>query len=124
MFDKSFGGCVREFEAESDIDWLHTDGFRVPFDYALTLINERRDVFLGYSSASETTAVAIKRYLLSLGAKVLDWQTDFIPSRTILDHSIRSNRRRLARLAASFFSPRMTILPTTVRPNWLCHAIM
>jgi hypothetical protein len=80
MFDKSFGGCVSEFEAESDIDWLHTDGFRVPFDYALTLINERRDVFLGYSSASETTAVAIKRYLLSLAAKVLDWQTDFFPA--------------------------------------------
>jgi predicted nucleotide-binding protein len=24
-------------------------------------------------------------YLLSLGAKILDWQTDFIPGRTILD---------------------------------------
>ena len=30
-------------------------------------------------------AAAIKRYLLTLGAKVLDWQTDFIPGRTILD---------------------------------------
>ena len=85
VFDKSFGGCVSEFEAESEIGWLHTDGFRVPFDYWLTLLNERRDVFLGYSSASETTTAAIKRYLLSLGAKVLDWQTDFIPGRTILD---------------------------------------
>jgi hypothetical protein len=35
-------------------------------------------------SSSETTAVSIKR-LLSLGAKVLDWQTDLIPERTLLD---------------------------------------
>jgi hypothetical protein len=85
VFDKSFGGYVGEFEAESDVAWLHTDNFRVPFDYWRMLLNERRDVFLGYSSASEGTAEAIKRYLLSLGAKVLDWQTDFIPGRTILD---------------------------------------
>jgi predicted nucleotide-binding protein with TIR-like domain len=85
VFDKSFGGYVGEFEAESDVAWLHTDKFRVPFDYWVTLLNERRDVFLGYSSASENTAADIKRYLLSLGAQVLDWQTDFIPGRTILD---------------------------------------
>jgi hypothetical protein len=85
VFDKSFGGYVGEFEAASDVEWIHTNSFRVPFDYWLTLLNERRDVFLGYSSASEGTAAAVKRYLLSLGAKILDWQTDFIPGRTILD---------------------------------------
>jgi hypothetical protein len=47
VFDKSFGGYVGEFEAESDVDWLRTDGFRVPFDYWLKLLNERRDPFLG-----------------------------------------------------------------------------
>jgi predicted nucleotide-binding protein len=31
------------------------------------------------------TAAAVKEYLLSLGAKVLDWQEDFIPGRTILE---------------------------------------
>ena len=85
VFDRSFGGYVGEFEAESDVQWLHTDAFQVPFNYWLTLLNERRDVFLGYSSASSSTAEAVKRYLLSLGVKVLDWQTDFIPGRTILD---------------------------------------
>ena len=40
---------------------------------------------MGYSSASEVTAAAVKRYLLSLGTTVLDWQTDFIPGRTILN---------------------------------------
>jgi hypothetical protein len=51
----------------------------------LDLLKERRDVFFGYSSSSETTAAAIKRYLLSVGARVLDWLTDFFPGRTILD---------------------------------------
>jgi hypothetical protein len=85
VFDKSFGGYVGEFEANSDVGWLHTEEFRVPFGYWLALLNQRQDVFLGYSSKSEVTAAAIKRYLLSLSAKVLDWQTDFIPGRTILD---------------------------------------
>jgi hypothetical protein len=85
VFDMNFGGFVGEFAPDADVGWLHTEQFRVPFHYWCTLLGERRDVFLGYSSASEVTAAAIKRYLLSLGAKVLDWQTDFIPGRTILD---------------------------------------
>jgi predicted nucleotide-binding protein len=81
----SFGGYVGEFAPDADLGWLHTDEFRVPFRYWQNLLDERRDVFLGYCSSSATTAAAIKRFLLSLGAKVLDWQTDFIPGRTILD---------------------------------------
>lgn len=85
VFDMSFSGYVGEFDANADVAWLHTDDFRVPFNYWKALLDERRDVFLGYSSKSETTAAAVKQFLLSLGAKVLDWQTDFIPGRTILD---------------------------------------
>jgi hypothetical protein len=85
VFDMSFGGFVGGFSPDADVEWLHTQEFHVPFNYWVALLNERSDVFLGYSSASETTATAVKRYLLSLGAKVLDWQTDFIPGRTILD---------------------------------------
>ena len=85
VFDSGFGGYVGEFESNADVGWLHTDAFRVPFYYWTSLLDERRDVFLGYCSSSEATAAAIKRFLLSLGAKVLDWQTGFIPGRTILD---------------------------------------
>jgi predicted nucleotide-binding protein len=85
VFDMSFGGYLGTFAHDAEVEWLHTDEFRVPFNYWRTLLNERRDVFFGYSSACDTTAQAIKRYLLSLGARVLDWQTDFIPGRTILD---------------------------------------
>jgi len=85
VFDMSFGGYVGEFDADANLSWLHTDEFRVPFSYWRELLKQRRDIFLGYCSSSKTTAAAIKRYLRSLGAEVLDWQTDFIPGRTILD---------------------------------------
>lgn len=85
VFDMSFGGYVGEFSGEANVDWLHTDEFRVPFNYWRALLEERRDVFLGYCSSSVDTAEEIKRYLLSLGARVLDWRSDFIPGRTIID---------------------------------------
>jgi hypothetical protein len=85
VFDASFGGYVGEFDSAADVRWLHTEAFRVPFQYWKWLLDERRDVFLGYCSSSQATAATIKDYLLSLGANVLDWQTDFIPGRTILD---------------------------------------
>jgi hypothetical protein len=85
VFDMGFGGFVGAFSGDADVEWLHSDEFRVPFNYWQDLLHDRKDVFFGYSSASDATAMAIKRYLLSVGARVLDWQTDFIPGRTILD---------------------------------------
>lgn len=85
VFDMSFGGYVGEFPGSGDVDWLHTREFQVPFGYWKALLDQRRDVFLGYCGSSAATADAIKRFLLSLGARVLDWQTDFIPGRTIID---------------------------------------
>jgi hypothetical protein len=85
VFDLNFAGFVGGFDFGADVDWLHTDDFHVPFKYWLEKLNDRRDVFLGYAGASSPTAAAIKTYLQSLGATVLDWQTDFIPGRTILN---------------------------------------
>jgi hypothetical protein len=85
VFDMNFGGYIGEFPPSADVEWLHTDEFRVPFGYWTDLLAGRRDLFLGYSSASQTIAEEIKRYVLSRGATVLDWQTDFIPGRTILN---------------------------------------
>ena len=99
VFDKSFGGYVGEFEADSDVAWLHTEKFRVPFGYWVTLLSERRDVFLGYSSASEGTAAAVKRYLLSLGARCSTGRRISFPAAR---SSIRSSRRRPARFGGIF----------------------
>jgi hypothetical protein len=85
VFDMNFGGYIGEFAPDADVGWLHTDEFRVPFNYWKRRLKQRQDVFLGYSSASSAIATAVKNYLLILGARVLDWQTDLIPGRTILE---------------------------------------
>ena len=85
VFDLNFGGYVGQFPGNADLGWLHCEEFRVPFGYWKALLDERRDVFLGYCSSSSHTAEMIKRYVTSLGARVLDWRTDFIPGRTIID---------------------------------------
>lgn len=93
VFDMNFSGYVGEFAADCGPDWLHTDEFRIPFLYWKKQLDARRDVFLGYSGKSETTAKTVKEYLLSEGATVLDWMTDFIPGRTILDQIERAAAR-------------------------------
>jgi len=95
VFDMRFSGFVGEFGPDPNLGWLHSEEFRVPFGYWKALLDERRDIFLGYCSSSAATAEAVKRYLLSLGARVLDWQTDFIPGRTILDQIEQAAARTL-----------------------------
>jgi Predicted nucleotide-binding protein containing TIR-like domain len=85
VFDLSFGGFIGQFPHDADVGWLHCDEFRVPFGDWRAQLDERRDVFLGYCSKSSPTAQEIKLYVTSLGARVLDWQADFIPGRTIID---------------------------------------
>jgi hypothetical protein len=95
VFDNGFGGFVGGFAPDADVEWLHTEEFKVPFNYWSALLRERKDLFLGYSSLSKETAEAIKRYLQSVGTRVLDWQTDFIPGRTILDQIEQAAARSL-----------------------------
>ena len=96
VFDFNFAGYVGQFAEDSDLQWLHTESFQVPFQYWQRDLGERRDVFFGYSSASEETAKDIKRFLLACGTQVLDWQTDFIPGRTIIDQIAQAAARSVA----------------------------
>ena len=93
VFDMSFGSYVGAFPPEADVAWLHSEEFRVPFGYWKAQLAERRDIFLGYCSRSADTAAGIKQFLQSLGASVLDWQTDFIPGRTIIDQIEQAGAR-------------------------------
>jgi len=93
VFDMNFSGYVGDFDAKADPNWLHTDEFRVPFQYWERQLKARRDVFLGYSGKSEESAQAVKEFLLTQGSSVLDWKTDFIPGRTILDQIQRAAER-------------------------------
>jgi predicted nucleotide-binding protein with TIR-like domain len=66
-------------------EWITKDtSFQKQFDSWKAQLAQRRDVFLGYCSSSTGTAKNLKRFLENLGARVLDWQTDFTPGRTIL----------------------------------------
>jgi hypothetical protein len=85
VFDPSYGVYMGIFPSNADDKWLTTAGFRVPFGYWKNELSKRRDVFLGYSGSSSGTASNLKRFLeKDLNVTVLDWKTDFAPSRFIL----------------------------------------
>ena len=84
VFDPSFG-YIGEFPPTADRTWLGTREFSVPFEYWKAQLADRQDVFLGYCQRSTGTAANLKRHLLVLGARVLDWQTDFLAGRSILE---------------------------------------
>jgi hypothetical protein len=86
VFDSNYGVYTGIFPPDADIAWLDTKHFLTPFEYWKTDLAKRRDIFLGYSSSSTVTAQKLKRYIKKeSGVTVLDWQTDFEPSRSILN---------------------------------------
>lgn len=86
VFDHSYGVYTTFFPPDARRGWLRTDEFRVAFRYWKRELANRRDVFLGYSGTSAGTATNLKRLLTSeMNVSVLDWQTDFAPSRFILN---------------------------------------
>ncbi len=93
VFDNGFHGRIGEFPPDAGRDWLDTRDFKTPFTVWQREIAERRDVFLGYCSASTATARAIKRFLTEQGVTVLDWQTDFPPGQNILQQIGRAAAR-------------------------------
>ena len=85
VFDQSYGVYMGLFPSSGDIKWLDSDQFKIPFQYWENELSKRRDVFLGYCSSSSGTAQNLKRFLeKELNVSVLDWKTDFSPSRFIL----------------------------------------
>jgi len=93
VFDNSFHGRIGEFPADAGPEWLDTRDFSTPFAVWQREIADRRDVFLGYCSASTATARAIKRFLGEQDVTVLDWQTDFPPGQNILQQIGRAAER-------------------------------
>lgn len=87
VFDRSFSGTIGFIPPEaSKDDWLKSDAFLAPFDYWKDALAQRRDVFLGYCSASSPTAKKVKTYLTNtLKLSVLDWAKDFDPARSIME---------------------------------------
>jgi hypothetical protein len=85
VFSGSYGTYIGEFPARANSAWLRTREWQTTFEHWRGAMDKRRDIFLGYCSTSSATAAAVSRFLQNaLGAKVLDWQTDFTPGQTIL----------------------------------------
>ena len=45
VFDMNFAGYLSLFPPEADVNWIHSDDFRVPFEYWKAALEERVDVF-------------------------------------------------------------------------------
>jgi hypothetical protein len=85
VFDRSVAGYMGRIPALPSPGWFKSKDFYVPFEYWRQKLDARRDVFLGYCSASSAVAKKLKTYLgKSLQLSVLDWATDFDPARSIL----------------------------------------
>jgi Predicted nucleotide-binding protein containing TIR-like domain len=94
VFDRSFGGYIGTIPSNPSKSWLRTKEFQVPFKYWKDELAARRDIFLGYCSASSPVAKKVKAYLeTDLQLRVLDWATDFDPARTILQQIEEASRR-------------------------------
>lgn len=86
VFDSAFGPYVGVFPESADRTWLDSREFQVALGYWRRQLENRRDVFLGYSGASTSTAEKLRSFLeADIGASVLDWQRDFKPGRSILE---------------------------------------
>ncbi len=85
VFDRSYSGYVGTIPRNATKSWLKTKGFTVPFKYWTDALKRRRDIFLGYCSASSVAAKKVKAYLTNtVELSVLDWALDFDPARTIM----------------------------------------
>jgi hypothetical protein len=93
IFSMSHGDYITLFPEGADATWLQKQNFQGPFKKWQQQVEDRRDLFLGYSGSSKGTAQNLRRYLNDMGATVLDWQSDFVPGGTILD-AIQDAARR------------------------------
>ena len=86
MFFQGGTHLITSFPLGADAGWAASPKFTNALDAFLSKVRDRRDVFLGYCSTSTGTALNLKRFIQKdIGASVLDWQTDFVEGRTIIE---------------------------------------
>lgn len=93
VFDMEYKDWIATFPENAGPDWLQSFKFQNAFDGWKMRLDQRRDVFLGYSGKSAEIAHNVKLYLEHLGATVLDWKTDFPPGGSILEQIQEAARR-------------------------------
>lgn len=94
IFHWGGGQIITTFPVDADKGWLSDSKFINALGFFEQRLRQRRDVFLGYCGTSVGTARNVKMFIESvLGATVLDWQTDFIEGRTIIEEIEEASRR-------------------------------
>jgi hypothetical protein len=88
-----YGIQVLSIPPQADAGWLQTNDLLKVFGQFTHALEKRRDIFLGYSSTSSGVARNLMRCLREIGLSVLDWQTDFSPSGSILDQIQEASAR-------------------------------
>jgi hypothetical protein len=80
------GHYILYMPQDAKADWLKSDAFRLRFDIWTNQVNERSDVFLGYSSKARSTAQAVHLFLKErLALNVRNWEIDFAAAGIIID---------------------------------------
>jgi predicted nucleotide-binding protein with TIR-like domain len=80
------GRHVAMLPAEASPSILNTPAFGLPFAEWLNEVQQRRDVFIGYSTKARSIAERVTAYLQSdLKVSVMDWAVDFDPGASILE---------------------------------------
>jgi hypothetical protein len=94
MFFPGGTHLITSFPEGAGAEWAQAPKFVHALEAFLSKVTDRRDVFLGYCSTSTGTALNLKRYIeKEIGASVLDWQTDFVDGRTIIEEIEEAARR-------------------------------
>ncbi len=91
-----YGGAhlITTIPAGVDGSWLESSYFLNDLTSFIARIRERRDIFLAYCGTSEGTARNLKFFVeREIGVTVLDWRTDFIEGRTIIEEIEEAARR-------------------------------
>jgi hypothetical protein len=78
--------------------FINSPSFKMHFEGWDMKVRERRDVFLGYCTKANPTAIEIRNYLEGKGFSVLDWARDFRPAGATIFEEIEraANRCRCA----------------------------
>ena len=86
------GSFVLMVPMQSANEWLTSDTLvaEPAFERWVERIKGRYDVFFGYCSKADELAHNIKSFLVGAGLRVLDWATDFVPGRTIIEEIARA----------------------------------
>jgi hypothetical protein len=93
FFNRYAGDLPIRLPMQAHPTWVTENTFRDFLNGWNRRLGERKDVFLAYSGNLEGTAESIKNTLMELGATVLDWKSDFVGGRTILEQVEDAARR-------------------------------